>query len=816
MLIGCRHKKPVLPEQAYESIEQHFIAGDLGQADAASQRTASQTTDPVWAARFRIQHGRIVVYQGRYQDALTLLNPPLPTGLPDSALAITRGTLLSIALRRSGKLERASQALLDAERLCPNELSCGEVRLAQGIVEIEGAHLDEAVRFFQPGLLSARTRGDRFLEMQFLLNLGVVALRQEHYDEALQRFAAASVLANALGARLALEKSTGNVGWALYKLGDYRRALANSQLAGTQAAALGAPVDEVRWLNDAGLSQYRLGDLNAARSSYQQSLQLSRSIHNMEETGDALIALAAVSLQTGDLDAALHRSTEARQIAEQRGNLVDTLRPALIEALVLQKRGSIAQARDRLIELQRRSAAKLSIRWEAENALARLAAQTGQSTLADLWFQRAIATYRAQRASVADVSLRLPFVENGAGLYLSYMQHLIDQGRTGEALTVFDQGRAATLSETIQPITQPHHAEGLSKDTQKPTVRPQVIAKNLGATILIYSLQPGTSYLWAITPNRTEFLRLPGKEVILPLVDRLQRSLLQSTDLLAQPDSPAYTLFQLLIEPARSLIKSGGKVFIIADEGMNSLNFETLLTSATQPHFWIEEVTIINARSLGLLGGTHKLLSTPAPSKRLLLIGDPIYSHGEYEALPHAREETDSIASYFPQRAVHTGAEATPASYQVSHPASYSYIHFVAHATASADSPLDAAVVLSPPPENQDAYKLYAREVLKEKLNADLVTISSCYGSGVQSYAGEGLVGLTWAFLRAGSHNVIAALWQVNDSSTPRLMNDLYFGLAHGSDPADALRSAKLNMIRGGGVFRKPFYWAPFQLYAGS
>ena len=57
-----------------------------------------------------------------------------------------------------------------------------------------------------------------------------------------------------------------------------------------------------------------------------------------------------------------------------------------------------------------------------------------------------------------------------------------------------------------------------------------------------------------------------------------------------------------------------------------------------------------------------------------------------------------------------------------------------------------------------------------------MVTKRACYGSGTRSYAGEGLVGLSWAFLRAGAHNVIGALWEVSDESTPRLMDTLYQG----------------------------------------
>jgi CHAT domain-containing protein len=130
--------------------------------------------------------------------------------------------------------------------------------------------------------------------------------------------------------------------------------------------------------------------------------------------------------------------------------------------------------------------------------------------------------------------------------------------------------------------------------------------------------------------------------------------------------------------------------------------------------------------------------------------------------------------------------------------------------------PLDSAVVLSSDPGDASAYKLYARDILKQSLNADLVTVSACYGSGLRNYSGEGLVGLAWAFLRAGSHHVIGAMWEVSDVSTPLLMDHLYGELAKGSQPDAALRSAKLSMIHSGGVFRKPLYWAPFQLYSGA
>jgi CHAT domain-containing protein len=102
---------------------------------------------------------------------------------------------------------------------------------------------------------------------------------------------------------------------------------------------------------------------------------------------------------------------------------------------------------------------------------------------------------------------------------------------------------------------------------------------------------------------------------------------------------------------------------------------------------------------------------------------------------------------------------------------------------------------------------------MQHPIDARLVTISACNGSGARAYAGEGLVGLSWAFLRAGAHNVVGALWEVSDDSTPRLMDALYQGLQTGQAPSAALRNAKLSLLRSRSRFSAPFYWAPFQIY---
>jgi CHAT domain-containing protein len=164
---------------------------------------------------------------------------------------------------------------------------------------------------------------------------------------------------------------------------------------------------------------------------------------------------------------------------------------------------------------------------------------------------------------------------------------------------------------------------------------------------------------------------------------------------------------------------------------------------------------------------------------------------------------------------VYARQAATADAYLKSIAQPYSYIHFVAHGVASRTEPLDSAIILSRTNAAEDSFKLHARDIIQHPIHAQLVTVSACYGGGTRSYAGEGLVGLSWAFLRAGAHNVIGALWEASDDSTPQLMDALYQGVEQGKSPSAALRQAKLELLHSGGRFGQPFYWAPFQIYTG-
>ena len=122
--------------------------------------------------------------------------------------------------------------------------------------------------------------------------------------------------------------------------------------------------------------------------------------------------------------------------------------------------------------------------------------------------------------------------------------------------------------------------------------------------------------------------------------------------------------------------------------------------------------------------------SSTGSARKLLLIGNPTTAGTGYDSLVNAFAEIRGIEKHFPPdtRTVVTQSEAVPAAYAENKPEEFSYIHFVAHGTASRLDPLDSAVVLSPSPDNPENFKLYARDIMRDPLHARLVTISACYG----------------------------------------------------------------------------------------
>jgi CHAT domain-containing protein len=764
------------------------------------------------------------LWRGMYADVLTLLSSH-PTGPENKEAQIEILAIGGVARAGLHQFPEAEKALSQATQLCQlsSAITCGSVIRARGVFEVQQGHVDAAKHFFEQSLEFARAHSDRFLEETSLLNLGLTSLDEGHFDEAIDWTDAAYQASTALGADGEAQAALGNLGWAYYNLGDLEKSLELSLEAEKRARLGGNVIDELYWITNAGYVYAGLTDLAQAKRSYLKALDLATKIDGKEGIYDALRALALVSVESGELEEARKYSDDAISIARTDNNRLDELYPLLIKGLIAARSHDEARAEHILREVEHDSHANASLKWRSEHALAQLSEAQGRSDAADREYRAALATFEAARSSLQRNDSKLPFSNNASRIYDDYIHFLVSHGRSAAALQWADFSRARTLAEGLGLLPK-------GAVTGPPPLDPQQIARRAQGAILFYWLGQKQSYLWSVTPQKTLLFTLPPGAEIDAAVQRYRKALAGPQDVLESSDSDGQLLYRMLIAPAQALLKKDAKVFIIPDGSLNNLNFETLLVPESKPadppadpkmpasntsqpkvHYWIEDVTIANASSLRILAPTHAVKMKR--ERTLLLVGNSVSPNNKYPELSRAAAQMESVARHFPgKQKIFAREKATPAAYLNSGPEQFSYIHFVAHGTANRLSPLDSAIVLSKSSAEDDSFKLYARDIILHPMQADLVTISACYSSGEGRYSGEGLVGLSWAFLRAGAHSVIAALWEATDASTEQLMDKFYDELNKGSSPDAALRAAKLSLLHNSS-FHNAFYWAPFQLY---
>jgi len=797
----------------FDQAQQVFLRGDLirAQNQAEGGWRYYSGRDPLRAWEFRVLDAKVLTWRGMYGDVFPVLNAEFPGPLKNSDLDFQRRAQLGIAYIGMHKLAEAETVLTELERNCSTSGSdvIGQVLIALGMLQVERGEYNRAQALFEKSLQFARQRSNRFSEAVALLKLSNTALQQEHFEEAIDWSNAAYSAARALDARLIMEIVEGNLGWAYHKMGDSERSSSVYVEAYKHANELGDLFDEVKWLTNTGYVYLDAGKSSVAEDYYQRALGLARKIDGREDILNALVALALVTVQTGQLDLARQYSEDAIASARADGNRVDELYPMLAKGQVALRVRDFSQAEQTFREIASDQKVDPSLQWEAQHQLAGVYEEEHRFPDAAKVYRTALNSFEAARSSLHHEDFQLPFMTNATQLYDDYIHFLVEQGKTSEALQQADYSRARTLAEGLGVLRK-------TSSVTSATLNPQQVARLAEATILFYWLGPKQSCLWVVTQEQIRLFQLPPASEIDAAVQSYRKALLGPRDVLQTANPEGTKLFDILVAPAKQAIAPNSRVVIIPDGSLNSLNFETLLVPEPKLHYWIEDVTVINASSLRLLAAAHSSPSTKAG--KLLLIGDAVAADPEYGELPEAAQEITNIEKHFApaERQVYTRVEATAPAYLGSAPEQFAYIHFVAHGTASRLSPLDSAVILSKASAQADSFKLYARDIIPHPLRAELVTISTCYGAGSRAYTGEGLVGLSWAFLRAGAHNVIGALWDVSDTSTPLLMDQLYGELKQGRSPEVALRSAKLSLLHSDGVFRKPFYWAPFQLYTGT
>lgn len=189
----------------------------------------------------------------------------------------------------------------------------------------------------------------------------------------------------------------------------------------------------------------------------------------------------------------------------------------------------------------------------------------------------------------------------------------------------------------------------------------------------------------------------------------------------------------------------------------------------------------------------------------MLIFGNPDLGRPELD-LPSAEEEANMIAKMVPESKILTRRAASETEFKQT-AGNYTYLHVAAHGQFNGDTPLQSRLVLAADQQNDGS--LTVGEIYGLRLNADLVTLSACETGLSKALSGDDLIGMTRGFLYAGSSNIIASLWQVDDVATSELMKQFYRNIQAGQSKKEALRQAQRSLWTN---FPNPMFWAAFYL----
>src|SRR5262245_22936210 len=220
-----------------------------------------------------------------------------------------------------------------------------------------------------------------------------------------------------------------------------------------------------------------------------------------------------------------------------------------------------------------------------------------------------------------------------ADVYVQYTDLLVSDGQFERALSIADSGRARVLAERqgarVPPRVEPAALRRL--------------ASRMSSVMLVYSFGESRSSAWVVTPGAIRMATLPmsSREIETLVADYGRLIVERAADPLLLANSPGHKLFDALVAPVAKWIPAGGRVVIVPDGPLGRLNFEALPVTGGRPRYWIEDVEVAVAPSLGTLAAA----GPQAPAARdLLLIGDAASRAPKYPALRFAAAEMGAIS----------------------------------------------------------------------------------------------------------------------------------------------------------------------------
>jgi CHAT domain-containing protein len=457
-------------------------------------------------------------------------------------------------------------------------------------------------------------------------------------------------------------------------------------------------------------------------------------------------------------------------------------------------------------------------------------------------YREGIAVAEGVRESI-DVAERAAFFRSVVrrsywGLTRSYLKRFQASGDAADffaAISASEQIRARQLGELLDP----KRSSELSAESL------QALRGRLSPdeAVLCYVTTDNEVLVFALTRDQQAAALVPYDAA------KLRAQVLRLTRDLARPDSNVAQINALLTElsreligPVQALLQSKQKLQVLPDGVINAVPFDLMSGSAQEYRPLFRSHVVRLAPSLRFAEVAARRGAAEQPDS-LYALADPVYSKnpqvggmasselrevtrgsrylGYFEPLPETRSEIQAIAKLFQGGQVESllGEQARESAVKRADLQRFRYLHFATHGILGNDLPgiREPALVLANEP-GEDGF-LTASEVAALKLNAELTVLSACNTGSGEYYTGEGVMGMSRAFLVAGSRAVVVSLWPVASAATERLMIAFYRHLRGGLGAGDALQRAKIEMIeraqKSSPAEAHPFFWAPFVVLGG-
>ncbi len=754
--------------------------------------------------------------------------------------------MASIYLRR-GEVQEALELFTDAleiNRELGNRAPEGRVLSYLGATALYLGDGEQALAHYTQALQIHRELGSEVWEGYTLRDIGWVYDLRGEPRVALEHYAQARGIGLKLNDRRLQAVSFQGMGRAQYALEAPGEAVVLLERAVTLFKETGSSLEEINAMMALGLAYRALPDPERAAELFYRARDLSRERKTLIAEAGAQSAVAHLERDRGNLPAASAAMEEALQI-------VETIRPKV--ASQRQRVSFFASRReyyDFYIDLQM----QLHERNPAGGHLATALAISEKARARGLLDLLAEGRIDVQRGISSELKRREEEIENRISLLQGDL--LDDLSREGKqaARIEADLGRAEEERERLEWEIQREHPHYAAFRNPAP-LSPERIQEMLDdrTALLEYTVGKESSYLFVVTRDRVEGFRLPTAAELGELVETL-RSTLEDPGRKHRSRyvESAYRLYEILLAPAREVLRDKPHLIVSPDGPLLLLSFEALLTSpesggsayAGLPYLIREKsITYVPSASvlaeLGTSAERPVVSASGAASGTSLFMGfaDPAYDRASSPApgpsadgplartlqdaglpsprrLTHSRGELLEIASLFPPGQIRSYFDGDASEENVkANPdlRNAFWLHFAVHGFVDEARPEYSGLVLSLDGDPRENGLLQVYEIFNLDLAADLVVLSACDTALGKNVRGEGLLGVSRAFLYAGAASVAVSLWQVADESTSELMVRFYRHLIATGDKAQALRLSKLELIREG-RYDRPYYWAPFIL----